>query len=142
MLKLGWVHQVHTLNPSCEPTALRPRAGPCSGAHWCRVVAVPRTCRTLYRRAGRRVACLQRRIMALLVSCRACLVIQPGGPAARCIATHKAAPSSNTTLYPDFRQPGRTRSRCGPYRSLPLDRVPALLGRVMAQFSRIVAEPA
>ena len=26
MSKLGWVHQVHTLNPSCVPIAPRPRA--------------------------------------------------------------------------------------------------------------------
>ena len=30
--KLGWVHRVHTLNPSCAPQAVR--KAPCRGARW------------------------------------------------------------------------------------------------------------
>ena len=99
----------------------------------CRIVALCHRAPycTPYRLAGRRVACLQRRIVALPAPCRACLEIQPGGPAARCIATHKAAPSHNTTLYHDspLARPC-VRARCRMPR-VQADRIMALPRRVV-----------
>ena len=51
-----------------------------------------------------------RRIVALPVSCHACLAIQPSGQAARCIVTHEAAPNHNTICIAT--QPGHALRAC------------------------------
>ena len=83
--------------------------------------------RAPYNRARRRVARLQRRIVALPAPCRACLAIQHSGQAACCIATHKAAPQPQynfVSRLPPARSRARKRCRtplCAgwPYHGLP-----------------------
>ena len=102
------------------------------------VVACNAPCRALYRRATARVAVCR---VAAPAPCRE--------PVSRYNLAAKPRALSRPTRPPPqprykslYRNPAPSRARARPYRSLPLDRVVALFGRVVAQFNRIVAEPA
>ena len=85
--KLGWVHRVHTLNPSCAPQAVR--KAPCRGARWGRPrLTFDRRCRACARRCR---ACA-RPCRACTRPCRAC--------ARPCHCPHARAstPCRNTVL--------------------------------------------
>ena len=85
--RLGWVHRVHTLNPSCTPTARALRLGrahnvhwaPCRGVHWAVSWPPPRP----YRGRARPCRCPHARTG---VPCRS-TVLRPSVMIQNCIAT-------------------------------------------------------
>ena len=125
--KLGWVHQVHTLNPGCaqRPRALRP-GRLCRGPVPDRIVACDRPCRKPSRpcrRPGPCLACTARHIVGLPDRVAHCIATQS------CVAASLSLPPVRTqTLY-------RNTGPCSaPCRALAV-RVEALLRRVAGRWA-------